>query len=151
MTNNGKRFEQDFKKSVPKGVWYYRFKDGTASWDNGNATRFQQQNICDCMLVQHGQLTLCELKSSKGISLPFNNIRQSQIDQMIEASQYGINALFIIKLDNNVFAIDVESVDDYIRNAQRKSIPISWLEENGIHVPCEKLKVNYRYDLGVIL
>ena len=46
MKNEGKKFEEDFKKSVPKNLFYYRFIDGTSAWDGGNA-RFQAKNICD--------------------------------------------------------------------------------------------------------
>jgi len=149
--NAGKRFEQDFKKSVPKNVYYYRFKDGTASWGNQENTRFQATNLCDCLLYNSGQLYLLELKSYKSKSLPFSAIRKNQIDGLLEASQFRINAGFVIKLNGETYYIDVESVDTFIKNSDRKSIPLKWLEENGIYIPREKLRVNYRYDIGVML
>ena len=32
--NYGKRFEQNFKKSVPDGVWYYRIPDPIESFND---------------------------------------------------------------------------------------------------------------------
>ena len=41
--NSGKRFENNFKNSVPENVFYYRFRDGTSSWskEENSLTRFQ--------------------------------------------------------------------------------------------------------------
>ena len=149
--NNGKRFEQDFKKSVPKSVYYYRFRDGTSAWGNQENTRFQATNLCDCLLYNRGQLHLLELKSYKSTSLPFTAIRKNQIEGLLSASQFGINAGFVIKLNGETYYIDVESVDQFIKTSDRKSIPLKFLQDNGIFIPRVKLKVNYRYDIGVML
>ena len=149
--NNGKRFEQDFKNSVPKSVYYYRFRDGTSAWGNQDNTRFQATNLCDCLLYSNTGLYLLELKSYKGMSLPFNAIRKNQIEGLLHASQFGIDAGFVIKLNGETYYIDVESVDQFIKTSERKSIPLKFLQENGIFIPRTKLKVNYRYDIGVIL
>ena len=155
--NNGKRFEQDFKKSVPKSVYYYRFRDGTSAWDKSESTRFQMDNICDCFLFERGALYLLELKSNNGKSIPYAQILKGkkkpfkQIDEMISASQFGINAGFVIKLNGETYYIDVESVDQFIKTSDRKSIPLKFLQDNGIFIPRVKLKVNYKYDIGVML
>lgn len=31
MANAGKEFEKDWKNSIPLNIFYYRFRDGTAS------------------------------------------------------------------------------------------------------------------------
>ena len=55
--SSGKKFETNFKNSVPDNIFYYRFRDGTSSWGNKacegcpknkQLTRFQSKNICDC-------------------------------------------------------------------------------------------------------
>ena len=33
--NEGKKFEQDFRNSMPEDVFYYRLRDGTAAWSGG--------------------------------------------------------------------------------------------------------------------
>ena len=153
--NNGKKFESDFKASVPKNVFYYRFKDGTASWDKGDNTRFQAFNICDCMMFDKMTgLWLCELKSHAGKSLPFSCIRDNQLKEMLQASEYQfVHPIFIINFRDveKTFAIDAIKVARFIESGERKSIPIDWLEENGDLVRCRKLRVNYRYDISEFL
>ena len=72
--NEGKQFEEDFKKSIPKGYWFYRFKDGTAgfSGEKNSNVRFQAHNIADCEVMGNKYLFILELKSHKGSSIPFN-------------------------------------------------------------------------------
>ena len=153
--NNGKKFEESFKASVPKNVFYYRFKDGTASWDKGEATRFQAFNICDCMMFDKiTRLWLCELKSHAGKSLPFSCIRDNQLKEMLQASEYQfVHPIFIINFRDveKTFAIDVIKVARFIESGERKSIPIDWLEENGDVIRQRKLQVNYRYDISEYL
>lgn len=91
MKNQGKIFEQDFKNSIHfdnPDLFYYRFKDGTAGWQNSqnSSIRFQAKNICDCMIFYKGFLFLLELKSHKGKSLPLDCIRKNQFEEMYEAS-----------------------------------------------------------------
>lgn len=67
MKNQGKIFEQDFRSSLPldnPNLFFYRFKDGTANWGDRNNpnVRFQQKNVCDCMIFYKGYLFLIELK-----------------------------------------------------------------------------------------
>ena len=153
--NNGKKFEESFKASVPKNVFYYRFKDGTASWDKGEATRFQAFNICDCMMFDKMTgLLLCELKSHAGKSIPFSCIRDNQLKEMLQASEYQfVHPIFIINFRDveKTFAIDVIKVARFIESGERKSIPIDWLEENGDVIRQRKLQVNYRYDISEYL
>lgn len=91
MKNQGKIFEQDFRKSIVldnPDLFYYRFRDGTAGWANSqnSSIRFQAQNICDCMIFYKKNLFLLELKSHKGKSLPLTCIRENQFKEMYEAS-----------------------------------------------------------------
>lgn len=151
--NAGKQFETDFRKSVPEGVFFYRFRDGTASWGGGENTRFQQSNICDCMMF-NGILYLLELKSHKGKSLPFSAIRQNQITELSKASTYPkIIAGFIVNFRDveKTFFVLAPKVEYFITHEERKSIPIAWFEENGVIIPQKKLRVNYRYELDRLL
>lgn len=47
--NEGKRFERDFKASVPPDAWCYRLRDSPVSYYGGSGAegiRFAQDNIC---------------------------------------------------------------------------------------------------------
>ena len=63
--NTGKRFEADWKASVPSGVWYLRLKDSPATFYGGaqEGIRFSADNICDNLLFREPMLALVELKT----------------------------------------------------------------------------------------
>lgn len=149
--NNGKRFEDNFRKSIPDNIFYYRFRDGTSSWDKGSKTRFQQRNICDCMLYNGKYLYLLELKSTKGKSLPFSNIRQNQVDDLMKASRHdNVIAGMVVEFSvlGQVYFMPIDLVKNWFYESERKSIPLkSFQNEPCIKIPGKKLKVNYRYNI----
>ena len=62
----GKRFERDFKASVPADAWCYRLRDSPISYYGGSEAegiRFAQDNICDFFLYRQPTLYLLELKT----------------------------------------------------------------------------------------
>lgn len=146
--NEGKKFEEDFKKSIPSWCWCYRFRDSAGTWQGGSKTRFTPSNICDFM-VMADKLFLLELKSHKGSSIPINCIRENQLKQMSEIEKSNIAAYFIFNFRDKekTYAIKAKEVKSYVEGTQRKSIPISWCEENGIEILSTKKKVRYRYNL----
>lgn len=151
--NNGKRFENNFKESVPTGVFFYRFRDGTSAWSDSDLTRFQSSNICDCMLFDRNNLFLLELKNHKGKSIPFTCIRKNQIDDLVKAQKYGVKAGFIFNFQDieETYYLDAYTVNDYMQESERKSFPYSWCEMVGAKIPNKRLKTNYRYDLTNML
>lgn len=151
--NAGKMFEEDFKKSVPKDCWVYRFKDGTANFNGtkNENVRFQAHNICDFQVMTDKCLYLLELKSHAGTSIPFNCIRSTQLKEMTEIEHEKIKSFFIFNFRNigngGTIAVEAHKVKEYIETAERKSIPFSWCEENGIKIGMQLKKVRWRYDL----
>jgi recombination protein U len=153
--NAGKQFEKDFKDSIPNDVFFYRFRDGTSSWDKGEMTRFQQSNMCDCMMMYNGTLYLLELKSDKGKSIPLSCFRDNQIKELSNANNYNhIKSGFIINMRDieKTYYIGVQSFIAFTETyLDKKSIPVSWLQENGLKIGQVKLKVHYRYNLNELL
>ena len=161
--NAGKKFENDWKNSIPTSVFYYRFRDGTANFNDGEiecpvckkkfkneATRFQQKNMCDCEMFQQPTLYLLELKSTKGKSLPFKNFKENQLKELLKASRFpGIISGSIINFRdvNETYFVDIKKIDDYMAWSDRKSLPIDWCRENGVFIRQERKKVNFRYDI----
>ncbi|MCT4544542.1 MAG: Holliday junction resolvase RecU [Vallitalea sp.] len=150
--NAGKQFEDDFKASIPKEVFYYRFRDGTANFNGqkNENVRFQQYNICDCLLYKGNRLFLLELKSTKKKSVPFSMIRKTQIDQLLKASPHkNIIAGFIFNFREHeeTYYLDVITIKNYIDTADRKSFPIDWVRDNGVLIQQRKLVKNYRYNV----
>lgn len=151
--NSGKRFEQNFKYSIPNEVFYYRFKDGTANWSGGSNqnVRFQAKNICDCMLYYNGKMFLLELKSHKGKSLPLSCIRTNQIEELLDSSEYkGIIAGLVIEFSDlkEYYFINIRQFKDYFEmNPNKKSIPIQFLRDNCYQFSYDLKKINVRLDI----
>lgn len=146
----GKRLENNFKLSVPSDIFFYRFKDGTSSWGGNEMTRFQAKNICDCLMFDGSRLFLVELKSTKGKSLPFSNIRTSQIEDLSKANKFkNIVAGFFIEFNeiDRAFFIKIEDFISFQKTSSRKSIPIKELEKSGTEVEITKLRVNNRFNI----
>lgn len=148
--NSGKRFEQNWKNSIPKDIFYYRFRDGSSSWGGNDKVRFQQTNICDCLMFDGDYLYLLELKSTKGKSLPFNNIKKHQIDDLLWASEYAntICGLVVEFSDlTECYFIEIGRFKAFYDSTNRKSIPIDYLRKNGIKIGTEKKKINSKFDV----
>lgn len=151
--NAGKQFEQDFKNSVPNNIFFYRFRDGTASWGNQENTRFQQSNMCDCMMFSDA-LFLLELKTHKGKSIPFSAIRQNQVTELSKASTYSkVIAGFIVNFRDaeKTYFTSATKIEYFMAHEERKSIPMAWFEENGTLIHQKRLKVHYRYGIQEFL
>ena len=149
--NNGKRFEDNFRKSIPDNMFYYRFRDGTSSWDKSSKTRFQAKNICDCMLHDGEYLYLLELKSHKGKSLPLSAIRQNQVDDLLLAAKHrNIIAGLVVEFSDlgQVYFMPIELVNNWYYHSDRKSIPLQSFQNSPcIEIYGKKKKVNYRYNI----
>lgn len=150
MKSSGKRFEESWKKSIPGDVFYYRLRDGSSSWGGNDKVRFQQTNICDCLMFDGDYLYLLELKSTKGKSLPFNNIKKHQIDDLLWASEYANTICGLViefsELEECYF-IEMSHFKTFYDSTDRKSIPIDYLRGKGIKIGVEKKKVNSKFDI----
>lgn len=156
--NTGKIFEKSFRKSIPdsENVYCYRLKDGTASWNMGNSenVRFQAENIADFFLFYDKYLLILELKSHRGKSLPLNKVRSNQIKEMTEASKkLGVIPFLIVFFSDieRCFALRINTFNDFAKNNDRKSIPLSFFEEEAIEIGVKKLKTNYKFDINSFL
>ena len=84
----------------------------------------------------------------------FSAIRENQIVGLKDSSNYdGIVAGLLVFFSDlsRCFFLDARLVYAHWKSSGRKSIPISFFEENGIEVPCKKLRVNYLYDIDFLI
>lgn len=154
MKNTGKKFEKEWKDSIPPEIFYYRFRDGTGAWGNSNTeeskTRFQAKNMCDCEMFDGNKLFLLELKSHKGKSLPLKTIRSNQIEELSKASKFNnvVAGIVINYADlGQTFYLHIADIENFINDAEQKSIPLAWCERFGIKVYGQLKKVNYRWNI----
>lgn len=152
--NSGKRFENNFRKSIPEDVFFYRFRDGSSSWGGNDKVRFQQTNICDCMIFDGENLFLLELKSTKGKSLPYSNIKEHQIDDLLWASDFAnVICGFVIEFAdiNECYFIEIKDFVAFKMSSERKSLPIEFCSNKGVKIGVEKLRTNSRFDIKTFL
>lgn len=142
----GKKFEQDWVRKISDNPDYYvhRFRDvqGYAG----------SVSIADYSIYNWFMLSVMELKSTKGKSLPFSRLNMKQRQMMLDeltVPNYipGYICNFRIK-DNPTYWITTEQVEQYIEDADRKSIPIDWLDKNW--VPVDSTIRTTRYDYNVV-
>ena len=154
MKNEGKRFEEDFKKSIPTDMFYYRLRDGTSSWGDQANTRFQATNICDYIVFANETLYLLELKSTKGTSIPYTSLRDNQIDGLFDAlSKKGdIRAWFVINFreKEETYMLSVVNVKAFMIESTRKSIDYQFIKDNGKLIPQTKKRTRITYDFSNI-
>ena len=145
--DKGKEFEEDIKKSIPPDYYIERYKDDTAGF-------YGVSNPADYRIYRKPYLFLFELKSHKGKSLPFSCIRDNQIQGMYKAHLTdGIYAGFIINFRDleETYYLTVGDVVGYMKNSDRKSIPVEYCRENGVQIPQKKKRTRYSYDMSYFL
>lgn len=146
--NEGKNFELDFQKSVEEDIFLYRLRD-CAGWQTGEATRFAPKNICDYIGFYNGILYLLELKSTKLKSLPFNNIKDNQLNELLKANAYkDIKCYIVINFREleETWGLNIADIVK-LKEEGKKSIPILYCRENGIKLEHIKKRVRYKYDI----
>ena len=154
MKNNGKRFENNWKKSIPKDVFYYRLKDSSSSWDNGTRARFTPSNICDCFVFEGEKLLTLELKNTNAKSLPYANIRKHQIDDLLwSGSFYNVISGFVINYDSldECYFIEINDFKRYFDENDRKSLPVDYCRSNALKIENKRIKTNKKYDIKQFL
>lgn len=153
--NLGKILEDNFRKSVPDDIFYYRFRDSAGTWGGNESLRFTPSNIADCMLYNYGNLHLVELKNHKGKSIPLscivgNKTKEKQIEDLYIANTYaGIYShliVFFVDIEK-CYDLSIDKLKEFITLGERKSIPISYFQENGIEIETLKLRSNYRFNI----
>ena len=146
--NEGKRFEENFKKSAKiDNLLLIRLQDA-AGWSDAENTRFTPSNVCDFILYNGIEMHLIELKSHKSTSIAFNQMKQ--IDKMIKYSYVNLKKYVIIEFRKytTTVAIPVDKLIEFREATSKKSINLKECAEIGTIIPQTKKQVNYTYDLS---
>ena len=146
--NEGKYFEKDFIGSVPDTWFKYRLNDSGGAWQGGDKARFTPSNICD-FIVYNGKMWMLELKSHKGMSIPFTCIRPKQVQGLLAAYRKNVNAGYIFNFRDvkETFYVKADMMDSFIMLETRKSIPLQFCRDYGTLIPQVKKRVRYGYIL----
>lgn len=147
--NEGKRFEEDFIKSLPVNVFRLRLKDA-GGWSNADNTRFTPSNPCDFIIQDvRSKLHMTELKSHKGKSIPYSAMKQ--LDELFEyfGKYEMIECTFILNFRDlaETYKIDVLDLKTIQVTHERKSFSIEHIREYGTLIEQKLKRVRYSYNL----
>ena len=162
----GKQFEDNFKKSVPNYALSYRPPDSAQGFDVGasNKLRFSRHSPCDLMVFDGTRnlfLTL-ELKTFQG-SCSFERNKEEkgiihyyQVEKLKEFANYKrVISGFVLgfRSADHTYFLNINDWDNLISHIEKKSFNEQDLLEyaSPILIEKEKLKVNYRYDVELLL
>lgn len=162
MVNIGKRFENNFRDSVPDGVLYYRLKDSAQSFGGTSNLRFSLKNPCDCFLFKSPTLLALEMKSVATSSISFERnkddkgvIHYHQIEGLRKFARYedvvtGFLLNFRHKNETEAcYFLHIKDFDRMVHDICKKSFNESDLQQyNPIIIESEKKKVNYKYNVS---
>ena len=160
MENSGKKFENQWKKSVTEGMYYLRLKDNPSSFGQDSSfVRFTLNNPYDCFIFYNRFLFPMELKSTQSTSISIQReknkkgkmIKLHQIQGLTEANEFdGIFAGFVFDFreTENTYWIDINDFNVFLSETDKKSInEKDIIKYKGIVVSKTKKKVNFSYNL----
>lgn len=155
--NEGKKFEQNFKASVPKDVYHIRLSDSAIGFDIENSNqRFSLKSLYDCILYRKPTMCCLELKSVKSGAISYSGsspkIKPHQVKNLTVAALYKCRSGFVFNFRNtgNTYFVFIDAFNLFVSKSSKKSINEKDVKLIGTIIPCKKLKVNYRYDLETL-
>lgn len=167
MRNSGKKFEEQFKKSVPEHCLLQRLNDSPQAFKQSGLTRFTPKNPCDFFMydsLSHNLFAL-ELKSTKNNSVSFDDIaitekqnkmiHRHQILGLLKFSQYdGVIAGFIFNFRDKKKGTETtyfQNIKDFMnmyKTIKKYSLNINDLKNNNaIEIKGIKKRVNYLWNI----
>jgi penicillin-binding protein-related factor A (putative recombinase) len=153
VKGTGKLFEEEFQTSCKEQkIWFFRVRDVNPMALKSNFKT--PENPYDCLFYKEGYLFPSELKSTKGKSLPFKNIKNHQIESLISSNTYDDRIIpgFIINFSDleRSFFLHINDFMDYFEHAQNeqkfcrdrkvndKSVSLDFCEGVGIEIAGHK-------------
>ena len=148
MKNPGKKFEEDFIKSLDPKTWHLRLKDA-GGWSKSEDTRFTISNPCDFLAMIDTTLYMIELKSHKGKSIPFSCLKQAEGLFKKHTGFDSVRPIFVFNFRDSLktYAVSASMVWLFMQDSDRKSIPESYCKEAGIEIQAILKRVRYRYQV----
>jgi len=166
LENPGKKFEDDFKNSMPEYCMVHRLKDTAQAYNQSTNTKFTRHNKCDFFIFDSIRKTLyCfECKSTKYKSMawqqdedaPDRLIKWHQIESLTKLGKYnGIEAGFICNFrdeKNNMercYFIEISLFNAMRGRSSKKSFDEIDLIQNGaIRIKGDRKIKRYHWNMN---
>lgn len=160
--NAGKKFEKNFKNSVPDDIYFHREKDSAQSFNQTETLRFTLKNPYDLIMYSFPVLFCLELKTVATSSISFARsknekgvIHYHQIEGLRDAGKHkGIIAGFVVNFrkndgTENTYFIGIDEFDKLMADLDKKSFNEADLRNyNIISIAGTKKRVNYEYNIA---
>lgn len=155
----GKVFEDNWKKSLPNDIFYYRPPDQAQSFGKNDKLRFSAKSPCDCFVFDGDFLYALELKTVGTKSMSFEIakedkgvIHKHQIDSLTSFSTYkNIVSGFILdfRISEKTYFCSILDFNNMVTHLNKKSFNEKDLFQycNPLEIKKKKLKVNWKYDV----
>ncbi len=170
--NSGKKFEKQFKASIPSYCLVYRLKDTAQAYNNSKETKFTWNNPCDFFIFDSiSHILYClELKTTKYKSMSFEDIKSNekqnkmihkhQILSLLGFSKFeNVTAGFILNFRDEKSGVErtyFQNITDFSSMCQKIN-KVSFNEidlimnGNAIKISGIKKRVNYQWNLDEFL
>lgn len=145
----GKKFEEDFVRQIDKDPQYFVHRIRDVQWYAGSVS------IADYFIFNGDKLFAMELKSTKWISIPFSRLNMEQRQMMLNnltVDNFIPGYILNFRRDGNpTYWIHTEIAEQYIWEADRKSIPLAFLEDNCIPIDSSLRQTRYNYQVRAFI
>ena len=169
--NVGKKFESNFKDSIPDFCLLQRLKDPPQAQNHTSKSVFSWDNPCDFLMFDayNREFWCLELKSTKQKYISYEDIhsdkpkqkmvKKHQILGLLKFSRFNhVNAGFMFNFrdeDSNserTYYQDVRDFTNMCNSLNKTSFnEIDLVLHNSIKVNGEKLRVNYRWNINKLI
>ena len=168
--NVGKRFEEDFAKSIPQYCFVHRLRDSAQSYNNSKTTSFSWNNECDFFIFDSNThiFIAAELKTTKyksiSVELDENDksskmIKYHQIKSLTEMSEFDgmMPGLFLNfrdekNEDERTYFMHISDFNNMMKKINKSSCnEIDIILNNGVKISGQKKRVRYRWDIDSFL
>lgn len=132
-----------YKKPTPIGINKVRYENNKQVIKEAY---FKSQSTLDYNGIYKGYYVDFDAKETLSkTAFPLSNIHLHQLEHIKKIDKHGGIAFLIIKMNNAYFILGAKKIISFIENNDRKSIPYSYILENGL-----KIKESYLPPLDYI-
>lgn len=166
MLSPGKKFEEQFKLSIPENVMYHRLPDQAQSFQK--SAKYTHKNPCDEFLYKYPRFYAFELKSTNKRFMSVETCKAEEGKKMIHWHQReglkkfneyrGIISGFVLNFRDDeekkdaTYFIHIEDFERMMSELNKKSFTLlDLMGYNPIRIKSELKRVNFSYDVKGLL
>lgn len=121
-----------YKKPTPIGINKVRFENNKQVIKEAY---FKSQSTLDFNGIYKGYYVDFDAKETLSkTAFPLSNIHEHQLEHIRRIDRHGGIAFLIIKMNNTYFILGARKIIEFVDNNERKSIPYSYILENGLEI-----------------